>query len=118
MLIFLHLLSETGDELTIFVPKVEEPKTEAARMMQAMGITNVDKNSQNLGIGIVGVVLMFVPIVILVAFDLGILKQHLKMMARNLKEGYQRFRHRNRQVAPVSEQTGGPGPGKIGCTEP
>jgi len=86
--------------------------------MQAMGITKVDKNSQNMGIGIVGVVLMFVPIVILVASDLGVLKEHLKMMARNLKEGYRRFRRRNRQVAPVSEQTGGPGTGKIGCMEP
>ena len=100
------------------MPKDEEPKTEAARVMQAMGITKVDKNSQNMGIGIVGVVLMFVPIVILVASDLGVLKEHLKMMARNLKEGYRRFRRRNRQVAPVSEQTGGPGTGKIGCMEP
>ena len=87
-------------------------------MMQAMGIKKVDKNSQNMGIGIVGVVLMFVPIVILVASDMGILKEHLKMMSRNLKEGYQRFRRRNRQVAPVSGQTGIPGPGEIGCVEP
>ncbi|KAK2192700.1 hypothetical protein NP493_25g07031 [Ridgeia piscesae] len=99
----------TGEKVTIFVPKDEEPKTAAERAMKAMGFKKVDKKTPNIGIGIVGAVLMFIPVVIIVASDLKILKKHLKVMSRNVKEGFRRLRWRNRRVAPEPDETESPG---------
>ena len=111
--VLIHLLflfsSATGEKVTIFVPKDEEPKTAAERAMKAMGFKKVDKKTPNIGIGIVGAVLMFIPVVIIVASDLKILKKHLKVMSRNVKEGFRRLRWRNRRVAPEPDETESPG---------
>ena len=61
--------------MTIYVPKDEEPKTAAARVLKAMGFRKVDKTPPNLGIGFIGAVLIFIPVVILVPSDLNILKK-------------------------------------------
>ncbi len=116
--VLIHLLflfsSATGEKVTIFVPKDEEPKTAAGRAMKAMGFKKVDKKTPNIGIGIVGAVLMFIPVVILVASDLKILKKHLKVMSRNVKEGFRRLRRRNRRVGPEPDETESAGPDKTG----
>lgn len=104
--LFFLFSSATGEEVTIFVPKDEEPKTDAERIMKALGFKKVDKNLPNIGIGITGVVMMIIPVVLLIASDLRILRRHFKMMSRNLKEGYQRFIRRKARVAPEPARTG------------
>ena len=94
------ILSATGEEVSIFVPEDEEPKTEAERVMASMGIKKADKKTPNIAMGITGVVMMIIPVVLLVVSDFNILKEHFKMMLRNLKEGYQHFKQRNARVAP------------------
>ena len=120
--VLIHLLflfsSATGEKVTIFVPEEEEPKTAAGRAMKAMGFKKVDKKSPNISIGIIGAVLMLIPIVILVASDLKVLKKHLKVMSRNVKEGFQRLRSRNRRVAPEPDETESPGSEKTGRVGP
>ena len=110
--------SATGEKVTIFVPEEEEPKTAAERVMKAMGFKMVDKKPPNIGIGIVGAVLALIPVVILVASDLKVLKTHLKVMSRNVKEGLRRLRWRNRRVAPESDETESAGPDKTGRVGP
>ena len=120
--VLIHLLSlfflATGEKVTIFVPEEEEPKTAAGRVMKAMGFKKVDKMPPNIGIGIFGAVLALIPVVILVASDLKVLKKHLKVMSRNVKEGFRRLRGRNRRVAPESDETESTGPDKTGRVEP
>jgi len=91
----------TGEEVTIFVPEDEEPKTEKERVLASMGIKKSDKETPNIAMGITGIVMMLVPVLIIIASDFNILRAHLKMMLRNLKEGFQRFTRRNRRVAPA-----------------
>ena len=86
--------------MSIFVPEDEEPKTEAERMMASMGIKKADQKTPNIAMGIAGVVMMIIPVVLLVVSDFNILKEHFKMMLRNLKEGYQHFKQRMARVAP------------------
>ncbi|KAI0235778.1 Sushi, von Willebrand factor type A, EGF and pentraxin domain-containing protein 1, partial [Lamellibrachia satsuma] len=90
----------TGEKVSIFMPEDEEPKTEAERVMASMGIKKADKKTPNIAMGITGVVMMIIPVVLLVVSDFNILKEHFKMMLRNLKEGYQHFKQRNARVAP------------------
>ena len=86
--------------MSIFVPEDEEPKTEAERVMASMGFKKADKKTPNIAVGIIGVVMIIIPVVLLVASDFNILKKHFKMMLRNLKEGYKHFKQRNARVAP------------------
>ncbi|KAK2141553.1 hypothetical protein NP493_5215g00009 [Ridgeia piscesae] len=55
--------------------------------MASIGIKDSDKETTNITIGIIGIVMMVVPVVLLVVSDFNILKAHFKMMVRNLKEG-------------------------------
>ena len=88
--------------MSIFVPEDEEPKTEAGRVMASIGIKKADKETTNITIGIIGTVMMLVPVVLLVVSDFNILKAHFKMMVRNLKEGWRNITHRGTKVEPVS----------------
>ena len=87
--------------MTIFVPEIEEPKTEKERVLASMGIKKSDKKTPNIAMGLTGLVMMLVPVLIIIASDFNILRAHLKVMLRNLKEGFRHFTQKNRRVAPV-----------------
>jgi len=89
--------------VTIFVPEDEAPKTESEKVMASIGIKNADKETKNITIGVIAIVMMVVPAILIVVSDFNILKAHLKMMARNLKEGWHHFTHRGTRVAPTSK---------------
>ena len=101
-----YVLAATGEEVSIFVPEDEEPKTEAERVMASIGIKDSDKETINITIGIIGIVMMVVPVVLLVVSDFNILKVHFKMMVRNLKEGWRHITHRGTKVEPTSRGQG------------
>ena len=88
--------------MSIFVPEDVEPKTQAEKVMASVGIKNADKEATNITIGVIGTVLMCVPAIVLVISDVNILKRHLKMMWRNLREGWHHVTHRGTRVAPKS----------------
>ncbi|KAI0238242.1 hypothetical protein LSAT2_011135 [Lamellibrachia satsuma] len=90
----------TGEEVSIFVPEDEEPKTHSEKVMASVGIKKADKKPPNIAIGVTGMVMMIIPVVLLVVSDFNLLKEHLKMMVRNLKEGFRHFTHRGTKVAP------------------
>ncbi|KAI0231623.1 hypothetical protein LSAT2_018020 [Lamellibrachia satsuma] len=92
----------TGEEVSIFVPEDEEPKTQAEKVMASVGIKKADKKPPNIAIGVTGMVMMIIPVVLLVVSDFNLLKEHLKMMVRNLKEGFRHFTHRGTKVAPTT----------------
>ena len=88
--------------MSIFVPEDEEPKTQAEKVMASVGIKKADKKPPNIAIGVTGMVMMIIPVVLLVVSDFNVLKEHLKMMMRNLKEGFHHFTHRGTKVAPTT----------------
>ena len=92
----------TGAEVTIFVPEDEAPKTGSEKVMTSIGIKKADKETKNITIGVIGIVMMIVPVIIIVVSDFNMLKTHFKMMARNLKEGWHHATHRGTQVEPTS----------------
>ena len=96
---FVH--SATGEEVSIFVPEVEEPKTKAAKVMASIGFKKSDKSSPNIAMGAIGIVMLVVPVLVIVAADLNTLRRHLGMMKRNLHSGYRSLRQRGAKVAPL-----------------
>ena len=88
--------------MSIFVPEDEEPKTQSEKVMASVGIKKADKEATNITIGVIGIVLMCVPAIVLIVSDANILKRHLKMMWRNLREGWHHVTHRGTRVAPTS----------------
>jgi hypothetical protein len=95
---FVH--SATGEEVSIFVPEDDEPKTKAAKVMASIGFKPSDKKSPNIAIGAIGIVMLVVPALVIVAADFNTLRRHLGMMKRNLQSGYRRIRQRGAKVTP------------------
>ncbi len=91
----------TGEEVTIFIPEDEEPKTKAEKVMASIGIKKADKEPPNIAIGMLGIVMITLPVIIIIASDVAILRKHLKMMVKNVKEGWRHVTHRGTQVAPM-----------------
>ena len=97
--LFVH--SATGEEITIFVPEVEEPKTKSAKLMASIGFKTSDKKSPNIAMGAIGIMMLVVPVLVIVAADFNTLRRHLGMMKRNLQSGYRSIRQRGAKVTPL-----------------
>ena len=92
----------TGEEWTIFVPEDEEPKTQAEKVMAAIGMKKVDMHGKNIAIGGSGVLVLILVPVLIVALDVNTLRTHFKtMMLRNLRVGFRHLRQRGARVAPM-----------------
>lgn len=89
----------TGEEVSIFVPE-DEPMTETEKMMASIGMKKADKKTPNIAMGVIGIVMIIVPTLLVIVSDFNILKEHLKMMLRNLKEGFRHFHQRGAKVKP------------------
>ena len=83
------------------MPEDEEPTTKSEKVMAAIGIKKADKDPPNIAIGIVGIVMITLPAIIIIVSDVGILTTHLKMMVKNVKEGWIHVVHRGTKVAPA-----------------
>ena len=97
--LFVH--SATGEEVSIFVPEDEEPKTKAEKVMAWIGFKKSDKRSPNIAMGAIGIVMLVVPVLVIIAADFNTLRRHLGMMKRNLQSGYRSLRQRGAKVAPM-----------------
>ena len=86
--------------MTIFVPE-EPPKTEKEKVMASIGMMKADIETKNIAMGVIGIVMLVVPTVLVIAADFNILRAHLKMMMRNLREGFQHLTQRGAKVAPA-----------------
>ena len=86
--------------MTIFVPE-DKPKTEKEKVMASIGMMNADTETKNIAMGVIGIVMLVVPAVLVVASDFNILRAHLKMMMRNLREGFHHLTQRGAKVAPA-----------------
>ena len=90
----------TGEEVSIFMPEDEVPTTKAGKMMAFVGIKAADKKPPNIAIGIIGIAMVTIPVAIIIVSDVNILRRHLKMMLKNVKEGWRHVKQRSAKVAP------------------
>ena len=86
--------------MSIFMPEDEEPTTRAGKIMAFVGIKEVDKEPPNIAIGIIGIVMVTLPVVLVIASDVNILRRHLRTMLKNVKKGWRRAMRRSAKVAP------------------
>ncbi|KAI0220809.1 CUB and sushi domain-containing protein 1 [Lamellibrachia satsuma] len=93
----------TEEEVSIFVPEDEEPKTKAGKLMAAIGFRKADREIPNVTMGAIGAVLLILPFVLLFVVDFNTLRSHLKMMKRNIQSGYRRISRRSTKVVPFSQ---------------
>ena len=98
----LFVNSDSGEEVSIFVPKDEEPKTEAEKIMAAIGFKKADKAPPNIAMGVIGIVMLVIPAVVLFSLDFTTLRKHFRFMKRNIQHGYRNLVQRNTKVEPMS----------------
>ena len=94
--------ADSGDEVKIFVPEDEPPKTEAERVMAPIGFKNADKEPPNLAMGVIGAVMLVIPVLVVVVADFNTLRIHFRFMRSNLQNGYRRVFRRSTKVGPMS----------------
>ena len=83
----LFVNSASGEEVSIFVPEDEEPKTEAEKIIVAIGFKKADKAPPNIAMGIIGIVMLVIPAVVLFSLDFNTFRIHFRFMKRNIQHG-------------------------------
>ena len=98
----LFVNSASGEEVSIFVPEDEEPKTEAEKIMASIGFKKADKAPPNIAMGVIGIAMLVTPAVVFFSLDFTTLRKHFRFMKRNIQHGYRNLVQRNTKVEPMS----------------
>ena len=88
--------------MKISVPEDEPPKTEAERVMAAIGFKKADKETPNLAMGVVGAMMFVIPVLVVVVADFNTHRIHFRFMRSNFQNGYRRVFRSSTKIGPVS----------------